>query len=145
MRGALVNNTDVPTTAEAQPIPSKVLPFETCPRPGTILKTPAKSGATFASAVLVIKVNIKKNTFIKITLVFYNGDNRLNLEELKNPSLVRVNYELIWMKRKIDLRELAKLRESGLSLREIQKITGVGKTTVARGLMEFYENKLRKS
>jgi predicted transcriptional regulator len=46
------------------------------------------------------------------------------------------------MKRKIDLRELAKLRESGLSLREIQRITGFGKTSVARGLVKFYGTKV---
>jgi len=63
-----------------------------------------------------------------------NGDNRPNLKE---PSLVRLNYELIWMKRKIDLSELAKLRESGLSLREIQKITGFGKTTISRNLKKL--------
>jgi len=41
---------------------------------------------------------------------------------------------MIWMKRKIDLRELAKLRESGLTLREIQRALGVGKTTIWRWL-----------
>ena len=56
---------------------------------------------------------------------------------LKEPSLVRLNYELTWMKPKIDLRELAKLRESGLSLREIERITGVGRSRIMRKLLKM--------
>ena len=57
---------------------------------------------------------------------------------LKEPRVVRLDYKLTWMKPKIDLRELAKLRESGLSLREIEKLTKVSKTTLWRkiGLLE---------
>ena len=55
--------------------------------------------------------------------------------------MIRLNYELTWMKPKIDLRELAKLRESGMSLREIERVTKVGKTTVKRKLLRFYERK----
>jgi transposase-like protein len=45
------------------------------------------------------------------------------------------------MKPKIDLRELARLRDSGMSLREIERVTKVGKTTVIRMLLRFYEQK----
>ncbi len=67
-----------------------------------------------------------------------NGGLGINLGE---PRVIRLNYELTWMKPKIDLRELAKLRESGMSLREIERVTKVGKTTVMRKLLRFYEGK----
>ena len=63
---------------------------------------------------------------------------------LAEPSLVRINYEMIWMKRKIDLRELAKLRESGLSLREIQRVLGAGKTTIWRKLRKLSGDRIEK-
>jgi transposase len=46
--------------------------------------------------------------------------------------VVRNDYELTWMKPKIDLRELAKLLESGMSLPEIIDYLGVTKSTLYR-------------
>ena len=50
-----------------------------------------------------------------------NGVGDLGLEE---PRVVRLDYKVIWKKIKIDLKELANLRESGLSFREIAKTPG---------------------
>jgi phage antirepressor YoqD-like protein len=60
---------------------------------------------------------------------------------LQEPNQVRVDYELTWMKPKIDLKGLAKLRESGMSFREIAKKVGIGTTTVMQKLLQYYEEK----
>jgi DNA-binding Lrp family transcriptional regulator len=53
---------------------------------------------------------------------------------LNEQTSVRLDYMHVWMKAKIDLKELAKLRKSGLTFREIANRTGVTKTTVTRRL-----------
>ena len=63
--------------------------------------------------------------------IFRSGAGKLNLEE---PRVVRVDYKVLWKRVKIDLVELAKLRQSGLKIREIATTLGIGKSTVQENL-----------
>jgi len=63
-----------------------------------------------------------------------NGERTINLEE---SITVRMDCEMVWMKRKIDLRELAKLRSSNVSLRKIAAQTGVSKSRLCKADYRF--------
>ena len=60
--------------------------------------------------------------------------------ELK-PLSVLGSYTERWMKEQVDSLELAKLRDSGLTLREIAARVGVAKTTVLRALRLYAARK----
>jgi hypothetical protein len=64
---------------------------------------------------------------------FWNGGRTSRTNELSDPVAI-LAYGERWMKKKIDLSELVKLRESGLTMKAIAARLGVGKTSVVMAL-----------
>jgi hypothetical protein len=56
---------------------------------------------------------------------------------LVEPVSEALDFSQWWVKPRIDFTELAKLRESGLSLREISARMGWGKTSICRVLRRY--------
>jgi predicted DNA-binding protein (UPF0251 family) len=53
------------------------------------------------------------------------------------PLTVRLDYEQMWLKVKIEPRELAKLRDSGMTIREIAERMGIGRTRTWQLLNQY--------
>jgi DNA invertase Pin-like site-specific DNA recombinase len=64
--------------------------------------------------------------------VLQNGGPLSTPDELTSQPVVRMDYEMVWLKDKIEPRELANLRDSGLTIREIAKRYGMGRSNVHR-------------